>query len=123
MNNAVLCFSEKHGSLPSSAFNDMHQYSSCLKAASGVMLSLSESIELDCGGEQVLNDNAVLLQRRNSLVGSSSCAISRISSVTGIPYRTADRDISRLRKKGYIRRDGSDNQCTWVVLKELNEDE
>ena len=43
----------------------------------------------------------------------------KMAKLFGISKRTIDREISFLRKNGYIRKETKDNRSPWVVVKEL----
>lgn len=52
-----------------------------------------------------------------------SYTVAELSSITGIPKRTVERDLPWLRKNGYIKRTGSNRKGSWIILKELSKNE
>lgn len=70
---------------------------------------------------------AILVAKFNYLRGDMIFLLIRIDGDTtatkmaklfGISKRTIDREISFLRKNGYIRKETKDNRSPWLVVKE-----
>lgn len=72
-------------------------------------------------GSQYQHDDSELTERQKLIVDSmrhdGAVTAKSLAGTLGIPVRTLEREISALRKAGYITKEGKHNSGVWIVLK------
>ena len=72
--------------------------------------------DVDTGGEIQLSERQQDILAFIRVDGDTTAT--KMAKLFGISKRTVDREISFLRRNGYIRKETKDNRSPWVVVKE-----
>ena len=77
---------------------------------------MSSDSDVDTGDEIQISEKQHYIFAFIRVDGDTTAT--KMEKLFGISKRTVDREISFLRKNGYIRKETKDNRSPWVVIKE-----